>query len=184
MELLEGEYWLPITGYNYWISNMGRIMNNKQKLLKPYTIRGGYLMIGLHSNGTRFRLYVHRLVMESFVGVCPDGYEVNHIDHNRRNNRVENLEYVTKSQNTIDRLSTQGRAFTFIEKLPEGSVPFEHYGNHVFPADKYYKHGKQLFLKIRDQRYRVLDIRYNDKRKCFILNDINHKDMKVYISKL
>jgi hypothetical protein len=43
--------------------------------------------------------YVHRLVYESFRGPIPDGLEINHIDGNKKNNSLENLEAVTRKQN-------------------------------------------------------------------------------------
>jgi hypothetical protein len=50
--------------------------------------------------GEKPKVYrVHRLVMKYFVGDCPEGKEVNHIDGNRDNNRIDNLEYVTKKEN-------------------------------------------------------------------------------------
>ena len=42
---------------------------------------------------------VHRLVVENFIGSIPDGMEVNHIDYNRSNNHVENLEIVSRLEN-------------------------------------------------------------------------------------
>lgn len=59
----------------------------------------GYLSIGLHRNKIRKFFLIHRLVAESFIGLCPKGREVNHIDGDKANNYVCNLEYVTRSEN-------------------------------------------------------------------------------------
>ncbi len=54
--------------------------------------RNGYLAI-------KFHVYVHRLVWEAFNGTIPSGKEINHIDGNRANNRLSNLQLVTRSEN-------------------------------------------------------------------------------------
>lgn len=55
----------------------------------------GYLQFGLDNKN----VYVHRIVYETFVGVIPKGYDINHIDGNKLNNNVSNLEAVTRSEN-------------------------------------------------------------------------------------
>jgi hypothetical protein len=81
------------------------VLNNGTKVLKPRrklapTSNGiGYLQVGLQVNGKRVRKYVHRLVAEAFLGICNSGLEVNHIDADKSNNRLTNLEYITHSQN-------------------------------------------------------------------------------------
>ena len=81
------------------------VLNNGTKVLKPRReLKGvsngiGYLQVGLSCNNTRVRKYIHRLVAEAFLGPCPEGYEVNHKDRVKTNNRLTNLEYVTHSQN-------------------------------------------------------------------------------------
>ena len=44
---------------------------------------------------------MHRIVMAAFVGICPEGYQVNHIDGNKGNNHISNLEYVTSKENVL-----------------------------------------------------------------------------------
>ena len=51
---------------------------------------------------------VHRLVAEAFLGSPPDGYEVNHINSVKDDNRIENLEYVTRSQNLLHAVEQTG----------------------------------------------------------------------------
>lgn len=103
------EVWKDIKGYRgvYQVSNCGNIRsvdhydrNGRNfiagKLLRPGLKDNGYLQISLCNNtGKAKNHYVHRLVMETFIGECPDGYEVNHIDENKRNNNISNLEYVS-----------------------------------------------------------------------------------------
>ena len=177
------EVWRPITGYNYFISNLGNVMNSNQKLLRPFSARG-YKYIDLWSNRKRFRFTVHHLVMETFTGPCPKGYEVNHINHIRDDNRLENLEYVTRSANLFDKTFCRQYLFTFISELPEGSEPFLQYGSHEFPDDKYFIYKKQIFLKIRDRRFRVLDVRHYKNINCYNLRDKNNNGIIVCLTKL
>lgn len=58
-----------------------------------------YLCVGLTKNDSQKLINVHRLVMLSFVGPCPQGMCVDHKDGNKQNNRLTNLEYVTLSEN-------------------------------------------------------------------------------------
>lgn len=59
----------------------------------------GYLAVSLSGKSRR---YIHRLVLQAFVGPCPDGSECRHLDGNPRNNRLENLCWGTRKENTAD----------------------------------------------------------------------------------
>lgn len=101
---LDFEIWKPVPGYEgfYEVSSIGRVKSlrdNHNKLReiirKPRKTRTGYMDIGLKNK----HFLVHQLVMLAFVGPPPQGLEINHKNGNKTDNRLENLEYVTKSYN-------------------------------------------------------------------------------------
>lgn len=93
--------WKEIQGYNgrYFISSNGQIKNKYGKILKPW-IRNGYYTIGLMVNKKRTNYYIHRLVAEYFLS-NPDKQRnfVNHLDGDKLNNNVSNLEWCTRQEN-------------------------------------------------------------------------------------
>ena len=115
VENINGEEWIPIIGYEnlYSISNFGRAKRTKsgphthaEKLLKLALDKDGYQVINLTKDGSVRTLKIHRLVLGAFVGPCPEGKQVNHIDGDKTNNCQENLEYVTPSENVCHAIET------------------------------------------------------------------------------
>jgi hypothetical protein len=89
-----------ITGYpNYIITNEGKVYNlQRKKYLVPGT-KGGYMYVGLSDCEKRRDFSIHRLVATMFLD-NPNNYpEVNHIDYDKTNNNVSNLEWITRSDN-------------------------------------------------------------------------------------
>jgi hypothetical protein len=84
----------------YFVSDKGRIYSKKSKrFLLGNPSNQGYATVGIYKDGKcRFRS-IHQLVMEAFVGPRPSKYETNHIDGNKLNNTLANLEYCTQSEN-------------------------------------------------------------------------------------
>ena len=74
------------------------------KPLKPTTSRDGYHSVKLCHDGQSRRVAVHKLVLTTFLGPCPDGMECRHIDGNPANNHVDNLAWGTRSENSQDKL--------------------------------------------------------------------------------
>ena len=99
------EEWKDIKSYRgfYQVSNLGKIKNLKRKevLLKPYISKQGYLNVKLidpyFKKGNNY--LVHRLVAEAFIPNPENKPQVNHKDGNKLNNSVDNLEWVTSSEN-------------------------------------------------------------------------------------
>lgn len=85
----------------YEVSNLGNVRNkHSNKLKKPSKNSSGYYIFGSFKEGKRKNVYVHRAVMKSFVGEPEKGLVVNHLDGNKLNNNIENLEYVTMKENS------------------------------------------------------------------------------------
>lgn len=112
------EIWKPITSCpgNYWVSNLGRIKNFKavkagiiERIVKgsisPTT---GYYQLYFKTSNRRWARTIHSLVAEAFIGPRPEGFVINHIDHNRTNNHASNLEYITQKEN-VRKASEAGR---------------------------------------------------------------------------
>jgi len=101
------ETWKDIPGYEglYKASNIGNIKSyynkNGKSILKPSPKRSGYLQVILVKNKRNWSVGVHILVLMAFTGSRIPGKQVNHIDGNKHNNNLNNLEWVTASENMI-----------------------------------------------------------------------------------
>lgn len=110
------EHWKPVTNYEgyYWVSNKGRVKNSR-KIMKFYQINSGYLCIDFTVNKVKKKFLVHRLVAQAFLPTKDTTLEVNHINEDKTNNVVENLQWCTSSSNkqhsiatgTYDKIFTQ-----------------------------------------------------------------------------
>ena len=87
---------------NYLVSSEGEVKNRMTgKILKPYLNSNGYCQVGIYINGKFKNSLLHRLVASAFIPNIENKLEVNHIDGNKLNNRVENLEWCNRSENQL-----------------------------------------------------------------------------------
>lgn len=101
------EQWRPVVGYEgyYAVSNFGRVRRTGFGRCKPsghilsQKISRGYFSVHLSVHQKKKSPAVHRLVAAAFIGKCPEGHCVNHKSGIKTDNRLENLEYVTPSEN-------------------------------------------------------------------------------------
>ncbi len=127
------EIWKDIPGYEGWykVSNFGRVRSvdryvnhpdggksiRSGRIIKPLKTHDNYLYVGLWKNGKCHRYKVHRLVYEAFNGLIPEGMQVNHINEDKTDNRLENLNLMTPKENynwgtrnnRISKTKTNGR---------------------------------------------------------------------------
>lgn len=110
------EIWKPIKNYEglYEISNFGKIrsldrtvpIRNSTKFIKgslrkPQKKDNGYLFVILYKDSKSKNHYIHRLVAKNFIDNPSLKETVNHIDGNKENNNINNLEWSTRSENSI-----------------------------------------------------------------------------------
>ncbi|WP_235995148.1 NUMOD4 domain-containing protein [Secundilactobacillus yichangensis] len=108
------EIWKPVVGYEqyYLVSNLGRVKSKPRKvhfgkqsrsvgnnILKFNDNGHGYMQVTLSVNNHHKNLYVHRMVAEAFIPNPLKVEQINHIDANKWNNKVSNLEWVTSKEN-------------------------------------------------------------------------------------
>jgi hypothetical protein len=130
------EIWKPLKNYEvlYEISNLGRVRSLIKKGNSLYKIKKtnmdvstGYINIQLRKNNIPLTKRVHRLVAETFIPNLDNKPIVNHIDGNKKNNRVDNLKWVTYSENTLHsfKLGLQKKIFgnnNYITKIKDEDV--------------------------------------------------------------
>lgn len=123
----EGYYQVSTTGLiqskdRYVVNNKGEAFK-KSQVIKPFKNGSGYFQLVLQKEGVKHRPYVHVLVARAFIQNPDNLPEVNHIDHNKLNCCVSNLEWVTKSENQI--LSAKFYGSRFFRKCKKCDLEFE-----------------------------------------------------------
>ena len=112
------EIWKPVPNLEqfYEISNLGNIRSLIRKgktqygertyggkVIKCFISSSGYPCVNLTTKNFRKQYLVHRLVLEAFVGPCPNNMEGCHNDGNRKNFKLDNLRWDTRSNNALDK---------------------------------------------------------------------------------
>lgn len=145
MNSTQAEEWRPVyefEGY-YEVSCLGRIRSlprqvirgtalvwTKPAIMKATPDKGGYLVVSLYGENGRKSRRVHRIVLESFVGIRPKGKEARHKDGDPTNNSLENLEWCSRSTNTFDQVAHKTHRNTAKNQCPQGHM---YVGRNVLP---------------------------------------------------
>jgi hypothetical protein len=142
----ENEIWKGVDGFEgvYYISSAGRLASRKKRDKKGLSLhihelnnkKGDYFRVVLRDGDKRKSISVHRLVANTFIrNTC--GYPVvNHIDGNKQNNRVENLEWCTRSQNVKHAIQMHPKQLSALLKYnkeikPKRIIQFDVAGNRI-----------------------------------------------------
>lgn len=113
------EQWKVIKDYpNYMVSNLGNVKSlnyngtKKEKILKQRKHTNGYMRVQLCKNKVCKDKYIHRLVAQEFIPTPENKPHIDHINTNRTDNRVENIRWVTRSENMNNPLTKNKRLKT------------------------------------------------------------------------
>jgi len=163
-------------GQNYSINlETAEIRNdNTGRILKPQLNNNGnrgYYQVGLHMNRKRKFYYVHVLIWISHNGLYDTRkYDVDHKDHCRTNNNINNLRLVSKSLNSINKSQMKGKQFDYQSELPDAITINEE-------CNVYYcKQYDKFYRKVSDNQFR--ELREYNQKNCngtFIRWQLNNK---------
>lgn len=115
----EVETFVKIEGFeNYEVSNLGKVRNIKSgRILKPYLNQSGYLRHHLYGHDKQKELFLHRIIAIAFIDNPEEKPCVNHIDENKLNNDLSNLEWCTVRENIIHGTRTKRVAEKHFKKV-------------------------------------------------------------------
>lgn len=106
------EEWKDVQGYEglYQVSNTGQVRGVKRgKTLKPHKSKAGYLEVTLSKQNTFAYFLIHRLVAQAFIPNPEGKPQINHKNGVKTDNRLDNLEWSTRSENQRHRFSVLGQ---------------------------------------------------------------------------
>lgn len=150
---LEGEIWkqvvienIDIQDKSYFVSNLGRFKNSIGTIMENYKVNdNGYVRVFIYNK----TYALHRLIALAFIDNPENKEQVNHIDGNKLNNSVINLEWVTNGENQIHKFKT-GLGNSFTRKIIQYDLEMKeikHY-NSIVEASKLLNIGKSNILSV------------------------------------
>ena len=141
--------------YLYEVNENGTIFRNvkskKQNkiVLDKHHSKTGYYKTYVRLNGKTKRVMIHKIVAECWLGDCPEGYEVDHIDRNSRNNNYRNLRYVAENKVLVKPVKIVGngeeKIFRSMTKCAE------------YLGKKYNKTTEAIRYKLKARRHHIFD---------------------------
>ena len=138
-----GEVWLVANTGRHLVSNLGRVWSvHWGRLMGGAPNERGYHVVVLG----KVHVKVHRLVLETFVGPCPDGMECLHINGDPGDNRVENLRWGTHAENMQDSLAHGTHRWASSKTCTKG---------HPYTQSTTYRHNGRRHCRICAREYKA-----------------------------
>ena len=152
-------------------------------VVSEFVAYDGYILVTL--NGKHYRK--HRLIALQFIHNDDPIHktEVDHINHDRSDNHIDNLRWLTPSQNTRNKSSNKGVDYQFVENIPDEAIVVDSYmtrnGDHEF--EDYYFYDN-VFYYFNGISYRILHVNEAKGGSKFVKAlDIDNKQVAIYYSK-
>lgn len=143
------------------------------KILKPHIDTHGYIFYSFFVNGKSKQIRLHHIIVKLFIDKNFDStkFEVDHKDHNRRNNSIENLAIVSKIENNRNQSSMNGVKFNYVDDIGKSlvinadagiyfSLDYDKFYMYIQHTNKY----KELHIFLDHGKYPCINYRYNNKK--------------------
>ena len=156
----------------------------KIKLINPCENNKGYFKFSICYNGKRKTYQIHRFVFECLNNrLIEKNKDIDHIDHDRKNNNISNLREVSKLTNNLNRFTNEE-----IDELPEDAIAVEKYNSHLF-ENLYFSPSKNcLYKSSEDYKFKIEFKKYKNNKNYFnyktSIYDINEKSVHICLNKL
>lgn len=112
----------------YAVSSCGRVWSYKsQKFLKPRRAGAGYYFVSLYKNGEGKEILIHRLVAEAYIPNPENLETVDHIDNNKENNCINNLQWLTHADNNKKAHNIKVKCIELNLEFPSQSEAARHF---------------------------------------------------------
>ncbi|KAA6363746.1 MAG: hypothetical protein EZS28_040725 [Streblomastix strix] len=179
-QLIEENQWQILT-----VDNDYEILTDE-----PYTIRkksNGFIPITrINSDGyvdiklNRVPYRLHRVLAIQFIPNPDNLPEIDHINRNKSDNRLENLRWVTRSQNQKNKTSNHGVQYEYVDELSDDAIEITDYGDYKF---EFYYYDNNDFWFYNGVQYRKLHMIDNGWSYHVKVTDINDKITKIAVNK-
>lgn len=158
--------------------NIYSLKSGEVKIINPYETKG-YLRFSICYNEKVKKYYVHRFIYECCNNfIIRKGFEIDHLDRNKKNNQITNLRLVSKSTNLLNRFSNEE-----VEELPGDAIKIIMYNSHLF-ENIYLSPSKNCIYKSSESYF--FRIPFKSYNGCYYvrINDINKKRVHISLNKL
>ena len=169
------------TDYEIWSQYPHQIRRKTNKrIVKEWIDKStGYIRCYLNGKKT----YKHRIVAIQFLDNPSHLTQVDHINHIRSDNRLENLRWVSYQQNNMNKSSRKGHRYTFLEQLPPTVELLESYNDHEFNG-LFIDYIQQKLYTFNGVLYRELLSSSNNGSVTYLVFDTEHRRCRLYHNKL
>ena len=174
---METGHWITLkedSDYEIFNEYPHQIRRKKNKRIIKFFMSKEYIRCNL--NGRKY--YVHRLVANNFIDNPNNFSDVDHINHNKADYRINNLRWTSHQENLHKLKSKNNINYEFIDTLNENNIPLTEVNNHQFNR-LYYQEGELYYYD--GLKYRKLIKHSYHKQWRISIRDINYK--KLHLSK-
>jgi hypothetical protein len=105
----------------------------------------------------------HRVIAEQFLANPDNLTEIDHINHVRDDNHLDNLRWCSRSDNSRNKTTYNGHAVEYLDELPQGSEPLHEVRGRTL-APGHFQHGRDYFVEVAPRRYRRIAASRNHAR--------------------